>query len=312
MIRLFENKNTYDINCQDIADLLNEVNGSSRGESSYRKFFKAFDKGRKYEQMKRFEGVFKRILAISDLHVPYQLPIETFSDYVGKVDILQINGDITDCQGISSFPRTYRGSPMEEIIECRQYLIDLFEYLKPKEVIITFGNHDARFQSYFAKNLDTDILELMPHTSLDLIFNDGFNHYNKKNKTKVWYEPLNKVFDNIDVQYAGNWFCQIGDTIFCHPLSFNSGMLKTSERAMQWFRNEGYIFSSLIMAHTHRIGEYIVGNTTIYEQGCCCDVKSNNYSDGKLINSQKEGFLYICQDKNGKIIKDKTKQIVIN
>ena len=70
------------------------------------------------------------------------------------------------------------------------------------------------------------------------------------------------------------------------------------------------MFTSLVMAHTHRTGEYTIGNTVTYEQGC--DTKKNNYSDGKLYNSQKEGFIYICQDSNGKLIKDKTKLVVLN
>ena len=32
-------------------------------------------------------GIATRILSISDLHVPFQLPVTTFSDYAGKVDI---------------------------------------------------------------------------------------------------------------------------------------------------------------------------------------------------------------------------------
>ena len=65
------------------------------------------------------------------------------------------------------------------------------------------------------------------------------------------------------------------------------------------------------MAHTHRLGEYVIGNTTIYEQGCCCDVDQMQYNNGKLINSQKEGFLYLCQDMENKTIRDKTKLILI-
>jgi RNAse (barnase) inhibitor barstar len=240
------------------------------------------------------------------------LPIETFSDYVGCVDILQLNGDISDCQSISKFPKAYRISPMEELIETRKYIISLIEYIKPKKVTITYGNHDLRFQSYFSKNLDTDLLELMPKTSLELIFVDGFKHYNKRERTKIEYKPLVEVFDDVEIDYTDNWFCQIGKTLFCHPLAFSSGILKTAEKAMYYFRNENYSFTSLVMAHTHRVGEFVIGNTTIYEQGCTCYVKANNYSDGRLGNSQKEGFIYICQDKNGEIIKDKTKLVCLN
>ena len=295
-----------------IADLLNSESGKSKGESAWRKEYKSFNRGRIYERTRGEDGVFNRILSISDTHIPFQLPIETFKDYVGCVDILQLNGDIGDCQSISKFPKSYRISPMEELIETRQYIIELIEYIKPKKVKITYGNHDLRFQSYFSKNLDTDLLELMPKTSLELIFVDGFKHYNKRDRTKVEYKPLIEVIEDVEIDYTDNWFCQIGQTIFCHPLAFSSGILQTAKKAMDYFRNEGYNFTSLIMAHTHRVGEFVIGNTTIYEQGCCCDVKANNYSDGRLGNSQKEGFIYISQDKDGKIIKDKTKLVCLN
>ncbi|MBQ3543541.1 MAG: metallophosphoesterase [Lachnospiraceae bacterium] len=258
------------------------------------------------------EGVATRILSISDLHIPFQKPIETFKDYQNRVDILQINGDVSDCQAISKFPKVYRISPMEELIKTRQYLIELIEYLKPKSVIVNYGNHDLRFQNYFARTLDTDLLELMPKTSLELIFEDGFRHYDKREKTKIEYEALNKVLTNVDIQYIDNWYCKIGNTIFCHPLAFSGQPMKTSENAMNFFRNEGFQFNSLVMAHTHRIGEYSIGNTTLYEQGCCCETKQNNYSDGRLTKSQKEGFIYISQDSNGDIIRNKTFLVQLN
>jgi len=285
--------------------LLNLDNGNNFNESTYRKKFADFNRGRLYERKKASTGVVERILSISDTHVPFQLPVSTYASYAGKVDILQLNGDITDCQAISKFPKAYRVSPMEEIIEARQYIIDLIELIKPKKVITVYGNHDIRFQNYFSKNLDSDLLELMPKTSLELILVDGFNHYDKRNHTKVWYEPLQKVLEDVEIEYNDNWFCQIGESIFCHPLAFKSGNLKTAEDAMNYFRNEGYQFTSLIMAHTHRVGNFKIGNTMLYEQGCCCDVKKANYTDGRLTKSQKEGFLFLGQDKDGKVIKDK-------
>lgn len=257
-------------------------------------------------------GVANRILSISDLHTPYCLEKEKLSSYIGRVDVLQLNGDVVDMQSISKFPKAYRKSPIEEIIMARSYIIDLVNYLKPKILSVNYGNHDIRFQNYMANNLDTDLLELMPQTALELILIDGFNHYNKETGTKTWYEPLCKVFKEVSVQYENSWHSQIGKTIFCHPSAFSSGILKTAENAMLWFRNEGYSFNSLVMAHTHRSGEYCIGNTTIYEQGAFCDVSKMNYSDGKLVNSQKEGYMYICQDKDGNIISEKTKRVVLN
>jgi len=246
-----------------------------------------------YDNYLKNNGVSTRILSISDTHIPFQLPVETFKEFANQVDILQLNGDIVDMQSISKFPKTYRISVMEEIILGRQYIIDLIEYIKPKKVVINYGNHDIRFQNYLSKNLDCDLIELMPQTVLDLIFEDGFNHYDKRSKAKTWYESLDKVFTDIEINYTNNWFCQIGETIFCHPSAFSSGILKTAEKAMYFFRNEGYVFKSLVMAHTHRIGEFVIGNTTIFEQGTCSDVTKQHYSDGRLTNSQKEGYALV-------------------
>lgn len=314
MIRLFENKAEYGLTCDKIADILNDEpdNTNPRGSCAYRKEYAAFNRGRIYEREKGRSGIALRVLSISDLHVPFQHPVEVFKDYVGCVDLMQINGDVVDGYSISKFPKAYRKSPMEEIIAAREYLISLIEYIQPKKVAVTYGNHDQRLQNYLVKNLDTDILELMPLTALELIIVDGFHHYDKETRTKTWYEPLANIFDNIEIEYANNWFWQVGEVIFAHPLAFKSAPMKTANDAMLWFRNEGYKFSTLVMAHTHRLGQYIVGNTALYEQGACCKTDSMMYNDGKLVNSQKQGFIYLCLDKDGKEMRDFTKLVCLN
>ena len=114
------------------------------------------------------------------------------------------------------------------------------------------------------------------------------------------------MFEDIDITYTGTWYSQYKDVLFCHPKAFTSSPLKTAEKALYWFRNEGFDFKSLIMAHTHRIGSYKIGNTMIYEQGCCCETNKMRYNEGQLINSQKEGYMIICLDKDGHLIENKT------
>lgn len=311
-VRLFENKALYKLDCNKIAELLNTENGQSYGESCYRKEWQSFNRGRLYERELIERGVKTRILCISDIHFPFAKPIETFCDYVGRVDILLLNGDILDCAAISKFTKMYRTSPIEEMIGARQYLIDLIEYIQPKQVIATYGNHDSRLGAYLAKNLDTDIQELLPETALDYLFVDGFTHYDRKLRTKTHYDPICEVFEDIKVEYVGNWHCQVGDVIFCHPRAFASNPMKTAEKAMYFFRNEGKQFKALVMAHTHRVGDYKIGNTKIYEQGAACETDKMNYNDGMLINSQKQGFAYICLDKDGNNMEDKTKVVGLN
>ena len=313
-VRLFENKNIYGLNCVEIAELLNFESGEEKGEAAWRKEFAAFNRGRIYERGRGESGIATRILSISDTHVPFHLPVETFNDYIGCVDILQLNGDVLDCQSISKFSKTYRISMIEEMILARQYIIDLVEYVKPKRVSINFGNHEIRFQNYLSKNLgDSDVLELMPETALDLICTDGFNHYDKRSKTKTWYEPLAKVFENIEFEYTGDWWSRIGNAIFCHPFTFSGGIMKTVEKAMNFFlTKKDRDFDTVVMSHTHQLGDYKKGDIQLFEQGACCQTDKMNYADGKLYNPQHKGFLYLCQDKDGNLIKDKTKLIYLD
>lgn len=265
------------------------------------------------EYIKGYNGVATTILSISDLHVPYELPIDILSDYAGKIDILQINGDVIDCQAMSKFSKQYRISPMEELIHGRQYIIDLINLIKPKKVICNYGNHDKRFANYFAKNLDTDILELLPDTSLELMFIDGFNHYDKRSHSKVWYEPITNIFPDIDIQYVDDWKVKIGKTYFVHPLAYRQGVLATCDKAKDYLQDtdrEG--FDAVIMAHTHSVGDAKKGYIRLIEQGAFCDVNKMNYIDGRLTKPQKEGFAIICQDKDGNLIQDKTKVVVLN
>ena len=204
---------------------------------------------------------------------------------------------------------------MGEMIQGRQYLIDLIKYINPKKVVCNYGNHDVRFANYFAKNIDTDILQLQPNTSLELIFEDGFRNYDKINKTKTWYDPLTNVFEDtgIDIKFVDDWKVKIGKTWFVHPLAYRSGILATADKAKDFLQDtDKESFDAVIMAHTHSVGDSEKGYIRLIEQGAFCDVNKMKYSDGRLQKPQKMGYAIICQDKNGNLIKDKTKVIVLD
>ena len=259
-----------------------------------------------------YESVATTILSISDTHFPFAKPLHTFAEYAGKIDVLQLNGDLLDGQSISRFSKSYRSSTIEEIIQGRQYIIDLIDLIKPKKVLVNYGNHELRLGQYLSKNVDDDLQELMPETAFDYIFTDGFTHYDRRTKTKTKYEPLCDMFDDVDIEYTGTWYSQYKGVLFCHPKAFTSNPMKTSEKALLWFRNEGFDFHTLVMAHTHRVGSYKIGNSMIYEQGACCETKKMLYSDGHLVNSQKEGFMLICLDKDGHLMDSKTRIVSLN
>lgn len=240
-----------------------------------------------------YNGVATTILSISDLHVPFQLNYEVLEKYRNNMDILQINGDVVDCQALSKFPKQYRISPMEEMIQGRQYLIDLIKYINPKKVVCNYGNHDIRFANYFAKNIDTDILQLQPNTSLELIFEDGFRNYDKLNRTKTWYEPVTSVFEDtgIEVKFVDNWKVKIGKTWFVHPLAYRSNILATADKAKDYLQDtDRESFDCVVMAHTHSVGDSEKGYIRLIEQGAFCNVDKMRYSDGKLQKPQKKAL----------------------
>lgn len=293
----------------DIADIL----GWEGHTDTLRKMAYGYKRYHDYLMERSSPSAALKILSLSDIHFPFTLPIEKLSA-AGKVDILQLNGDLLDCQSLSKFPKAFRVNPIEEMIEGRRYLLELIKLVSPKKVVINYGNHDVRLQNYMSKHVDAGIVGLMPTTPLEYIFVDGFHYYDKRNSTKTWYEPLGMVLSdmNICVEYRDTWYTQIGKTIFCHPLAYSNTMMKTARDAMQYFKNEGYDFDSLVMAHTHRVGYYSIGSTRIYEQGAFCDTSKHVYMDGRLANTQKEGFILVCQDVNGSNIPEQTKIFELN
>lgn len=302
---------TNDTPYEELSELL-FGEGNCFNESEVRKRMYGMKRLIEIIEAEKTSGVATTILSISDLHVPFQLDFDVLKDYRNKIDILQINGDVVDCQALSKFNKQYRISPMEEMIKGRQYLIDIIEYLNPRKVVCNYGNHDKRFANYFSKNLDSDILELLPDTSLELIFLDGFYHYDKRSKSKVWYEPLKCVFENIEIEYVNDWKSRIGKTFFVHPLAYRQGMLATADKAKDYLQDtEKEPFDCVVMAHTHKVGDSTKGFIRLFEQGAFANVDKLDYADGRLMAPQKSGFALICQDDEGNLIHEKSKVIVI-
>lgn len=261
---------------------------------------------------KEDEFVKNRILCISDLHVPFQLPVDTYRDFVGIVDTLVINGDVVDCTSISKFPKMYRSDLVEDMKEAKNYIIEIVKLIRPKKVVINDGNHDIRLGAYLSRNVDFDVAQLLPNSVLQLICNDGFYKINKKTIEKEYITPLCDDMIKIGVmfEYTNDWKCVIGDSIFTHPKSYSSGTLKTAEKAKQFFQdNYDRPFKTIVMAHTHDVALSFNGNIILIEQGTCSKVELNNYADGLLQRRQQKGFVYLCQDKNGNTLQDKIKLV---
>ena len=86
-------------------------------------------------------------------------------------------------------------------------------------------------------------------------------------------------------------------------------MLKTSEKAANYFYRVTNDFDAVVLAHTHKLGMYLQGDVTLFEQGTCSDIGQLTYADGNLTLPQQKGFLYMCHDSGGNLILPKTKLI---
>ena len=250
-----------------------------------------------------------RILCISDMHIPFNRDIKEFFKYKGKVDTLVLNGDIIDNYSMSNFTKMYRLSLVEELIQARELLIELIEEIEPKKVTVVTGNHEIRLGKKIADKIGSDLLDLMPRDALAFLFDTGFNYYDRIKKCKTVYTPIDEEVD-CEVNYVGNFWTKEGKTIFVHPQAFRGTTLGTVGKAYDYFTAIGEDFQSIIMAHTHKLGMYVMNDKYLYEQGTCADLNHMDYQDLKLPkSSQVNGYMYIIQDKDGNLIYDKTKLI---
>ena len=250
-----------------------------------------------------------RILCISDMHIPFNRDIKEFFKYKGKVDTLVLNGDIIDNYSMSSFTKMYRLSLVEELIQARELLIELIEEIEPKKVTVVTGNHEIRLGKKIADKIGSDLLDLMPRDALAFLFDTGFNYYDRIKKCKTVYTPIDEEVD-CEVNYVGNFWTKEGKTIFVHPQAFRGTTLGTVGKAYDYFTAIGEDFQSIIMAHTHKLGMYVMNDKYLYEQGTCANLNHMDYQDLKLPkSSQVNGYMYLVQDKEGNLIYDKTKLI---
>ena len=86
-------------------------------------------------------------------------------------------------------------------------------------------------------------------------------------------------------------------------------MLKTTEKALDYFLRKGEKFDSIVLAHTHKQGQYVQSGINMYEQGCCCRTEELSYTDGLLTTPQQKGFMLVCQDVDGNLMPAQTKLI---
>lgn len=304
-IRLFKNKD--ELTWNEIKNMISDNYSNYIPSDNIRKEYYFWK--RRYELEGNKERNNTRILTISDCHVPFHLSVDEYIEFKECVDILVLNGDIMDCHSLSKFTKLYRKPLIEEMVVARDFIIELIEMIKPKKVIVNYGNHESRLSYKVANDLGVDIMELMPKSTLEFVISTGFTHYNHDENTNIFYKPVKDCVE-CEVEYTNNFWCVVGKTIFAHPQAFVQNVLGTTVKAYDYFNAKGVDFDTVVLAHTHFLSFTMYGEKYLFEQGCMANLSKMNYMDTKLPKRpQNNGVVYIVQNENGNIIFDKSKII---
>ena len=210
----------------------------------------------------------KSAFIISDLHIPYQddraVGLMLGLQKKIKPDVVVIDGDLFDFAGLSKFS----GAPLP-VEETRDSIIAGVKLIKKmqntSEVILIFGNHEARF----SRAIHDKLPEFDSLIDLETVIQ-------QKLSTKI------KIVTTTNTEAM----LEFDDTLLIghfRLLSMHSAF--TAKRCVDRYN------TSIVQAHTHRLGAFYkrAMNTTIkgYECGCLC---STNPSYMQYPNWQ-QGFL---------------------
>lgn len=214
----------------------------------------------------------KKILVISDLHIPFhneQAIVQAVSEHK-DADCLVIAGDFLDCYSISRFTKE-KYVPLKEELVKAQVILNYLASMFP-EIHIISGNHTDRPRKYFEQRISPDLMFLVQYDLLGLISKDLPNvrivndHYSF---------PLNNGVADIA------HFTKIGkDFVVGHFERSSIVPTKVAHTAYNWLRAWEYYFplgeiKLYLQGHTHRLSKTPLnhGEPVIGESGCMSKVQ---------------------------------------
>lgn len=247
----------------------------------------------------------KKILSLSDLHIPFENPdiISKMIEEHNDADVLVLNGDLFEIYALSKWPKK-KTVLLRHEYEIALEWMKLFVSIFPKIVLVS-GNHESRVQSYFSANIDPQASFLVNDDILSRLAKGyGFNNEEK---------TFEKLYDWDDiVYYEGGllkYYAIIGKAIFIHPNDFSGVPMRTAiAHCDDLMQCED--FECMIMGHTHKMGSYIWKNKLVLEQGCCCvpmDYEKNGRA--RKQSMQTYGAAVVYMDEDGHVDFEKTRNI---
>lgn len=241
----------------------------------------------------RPEKIARKILALSDLHIPFERDdlIRQIVSSHSDADILVINGDMLELYAVSTWPKD------KEVILQHEYNIAM-EYMKLfsetfPAVVLVRGNHELRLQSYFSHNVSKSISflvnkDILARLAAGEVYDNNGNVIHRHNFSNVYFDSGPE-----------SWFVKIGKTVFVHPKTMSSKIEgRTAISAEEYFMERTDI-DSIIVAHTHKQAWIPSRGKICIEQGClCCPLDYEK--QGKLnFKPTTLGYAVVYQDADG-------------
>ncbi len=197
----------------------------------------------------------KRILVLSDLHVPYHSisAITAVIDYAKNVkpDTVVLNGDLFDFHKLSKYIRDPRKRDFADEIEAGCELIKVFQKEITDNIIFKHGNHDERYQHFLWMKAG----EIA-----------GLEDFELHNILTKRVGPLATVSDKRIIK-AGHL-----NIIHGHEFTGGAGMPASVAKS---FYDKGK--TSVLGGHHHQTSEFTVTDmngqmTTAYSSGCLSEL----------------------------------------
>lgn len=241
----------------------------------------------------RPEKIARKILCISDLHIPFERDdlIHNIISSHKDADVLVVNGDMLELYAVSTWPKDRGVVLKHEYMIAMEYL-KLFSETFPAVVLVR-GNHEVRLQSYFNQNVSRSVSflvqkDIMARLASGEVYDDHGNIVKKHNFSNVYFDSGPEA-----------WFVKIGKTVFLHPKTMSSKIEgRTAISAEEYFMERTDV-DSIIVAHTHKQAWIPSRGKICIEQGClCCPLDYEK--QGKLnFKPTTLGYTVVYQDADG-------------
>jgi len=222
----------------------------------------------------------KRILNISDLHIPFHDHNLIKSALKNSADICVVSGDMLDLYSVSTFKKD-KLIPLQRELSDGASILRILSDMFP-HVIILLANHEKRLIRLL-QNKFRDQPELVK------VFKEA------SNVMCAIAEPYN----NIDI--INNWWFKLGDVIFCHPDYYSKVRSKTAQNSYEFFTSLGENFEAIINAHTHHLSKIIYFRKLLIENPCLCHIMDYLLNGHRYNAEWVQGYTMLSLDQENKV-----------